>query len=113
MVVEGAGDLGELAEDRFSPQAAAVLVVPLAERPRGGLQLFDFPHPESARTPLSWNGGGRDEPAFEAVEEGSAGYRGTGEGAGEVPSVHHKITPGEVSSQIHGGVGPPRDLLCV
>lgn len=82
VVVEGAGDLGELAEDRFSPQAAAVLVVPLAERPRGGLQFFDFPHPESARAALPWDGGGRNEPAFEAVEEGSAGYRGSRRGRG-------------------------------
>ncbi|WP_329046541.1 hypothetical protein [Streptomyces sp. NBC_01422] len=76
-------------------------------------KFFDFPHPESARAALPWDGGGRNEPAFEAVEEGSAGYRGAGEGAGEGASVHHEITPGEVGSQVHGGVRPPRDLVCV
>ncbi|MYT81380.1 hypothetical protein GTY69_27515 [Streptomyces sp. SID8364] len=113
VVVQRAGDLRELTEDCLPSQAAAVLVVPLTEGARGRFQFLHLAYAETPRPAPPGDGGRRDEPPLEAVEEGGAGDGGTGEGVGEGTSVHHEITPGEVGGQVHGGVRPPRDLVCV
>src|SRR6266567_1374145 len=105
-VTQQVGNLIELAHNRFTPQPATEMVVPLAEQVRRLLDALDFFGADiaerTARGPfLLWG-----EPPFDALDKRRA-HRQGGDGSRRLPPIQHQVPPCEEADGLHGMGGYP------